>query len=120
MTRKTTDTHVHVEPADGEPEPPLGTPPGDQEPTMVRAATGKGRAAGADRTDDRGADDLPPGVAHDPDPSRDLKVAGTAEPHDSTANEMARARAATAAGRAPGTINDPNSVTTGTDVEPNT
>ena len=40
---------------------------------------------------------------------------GAARPDDA---EMARARAATAAGRMPGTTHDPNSVTTMTDAEP--
>ena len=105
------------EPVDGYPEPPMGTPPEDQELTAIRAATGEGKHPDAEASGDP-SDDLPAGVAHDPDPARDFKVAGTPEPHDSTENEMARARAATEAGRAPGTIHDPNSVTTMTDVEP--
>ncbi|MGR3539870.1 MAG: hypothetical protein ACU0BS_00355 [Hasllibacter sp.] len=40
---------------------------------------------------------------------------GAARPEE---EEMARARAATAAGRMPGTTHDPNSVTTLTEVEP--
>ncbi|PRY94724.1 hypothetical protein BCF33_0320 [Hasllibacter halocynthiae] len=40
---------------------------------------------------------------------------GAARPEEA---EMARARAATAAGRMPGTTHDPNSVTTMTDAEP--
>ena len=54
----------------------------------------------------------------DDDRGRDHSAAGSDEPYDSDASVAERARRNTEAGAAPGTIHDPNSVTTGTEVEP--
>ena len=65
-----------------------------------------------------GGPDAPDGVRRDADPSRDFSVEGADEPYDTEESVMARARRNNEAGHAPGTITDPNSVTTGTEVEP--
>ena len=62
--------------------------------------------------------DAPAGVKRHDDPGRDFSVAGSNEPFNSDKAVMERARRNTEAGAAPGTIHDPNSVTTGTEVEP--
>ena len=88
--------------------------------SAIRAASGEDE----DREDtpqverEEKAPDAPGGVRRDADPSRDFAVKGADEPYDTDEDIEARARRNTAAGRQPGTITDPNSVTTGTEVEP--
>ena len=52
------------------------------------------------------------------DPKRDARPEGRDRPYDSDRDVAARARQNVEGGAAPGTTHDPNSVTTGTEVEP--
>lgn len=84
--------------------------------SAVRAVAGEDETR--DDTPEVEQDDGPDGARRDGDPSRDSSVEGTDEPYDTDDKVIARARQNTEDGRAPGTIHDPNSVTTGTEVEP--
>ena len=70
--------------------------------------------AGEDET----RDDVPEVEREDARKAAAAAPRGTDEPFDDPATVAARARRNTDAGAAPGTTHDPNSVTTGTEIEP--
>ena len=100
---------------------PKRAPDDHRDLSAVRAVAGEDEdrddTPEVEREED-GGPDAPGGVRRDADPSRDFSVKGADEPYDTDEDIEARARRNTAAGRQPGTITDPNSVTTGTEVEP--